>query len=413
MERIHTQYLFDPEINADKMIFLAGPRQIGKTTFVRQHLAKLKYDDLYFNWDDPFVKREYIRNPHFLKGKIVKHSPLPLIAFDEIHKHKKWKDILKGLYDLHKNEARFIITGSARLDYYRKSGDSLIGRYFSYSMLPLGLAEAMGCPELILNDDTILSGKKENELLSNLHNVPMKLSQDTLNHLMLFGGFPEPFLKANKRFSTKWRRDYKSLLVYEDLRDLSRIQDMKGVEQLVLLMPERIASPLSINSLREDLNVNHRTVNGWIEGLKKVFLIFSIMPWSRHIAKAIKKESKIYFYDWTLVNNPGARFENMVAVSLLRMVFRWNEFGLGDFDLRYVRNHQGKEVDFLIVKDGQPFALLEAKTSDSSLSKSGLYFKRYLNNVPFYQLIENFNGLEVFQDNCYTISAARFLSVIG
>ncbi|WP_304511834.1 ATP-binding protein [Desulfobacula sp.] len=412
MERIHTQYLFNPEINADKMIFLSGPRQIGKTTFVRQHLKKLKQESLYFNWDDPFVRREYIRNPHFLKGKITEHSSIPLIAFDEIHKHKNWKDILKGLYDLHRDEARFIITGSARLDYFRKSGDSLIGRYFSYGMLPLGLAEAMGCPELIFNDDTILSGGSENELLSNLHNVPLKLSQDTLQHLMIFGGFPEPFLKASKRFSTKWKRDYKSLLIYEDLRDLSRIQDMKGVEQLVLLLPERIASPLSINSLREDLNVNHRTVSGWLEGLKKVFLIFSIMPWSKHIAKAIKKENKVYFYDWTLVNNPGARFENMVAVSLLRMVYRWNEFGLGDFDLRYVRNHQGREVDFLIVKDRKPFALFEAKTSDNSLSNSGRYFKRYL-NVPFYQLVENFNGLDVYPDNCYIISAARFLSVIG
>ena len=278
MERIHTQYLFDPEINANKMIFLAGPRQIGKTTFVRHQLKKLKQDDLYFNWDDPFVRREYNQNPHFLKAKIARHTAKPLIAFDEIHKHKNWKDILKGLYDLHQDEARFIITGSARLDYFRKSGDSLVGRYFSYGMLPLGLAETMGCPELIINDDTLLSGEKENELLERFHNIPLKQAQDTFQQLMLFGGFPEPFLKASKRFSTKWRRDYKSLLIYEDLRDLSRIQDMKGVEQLALLLPERIASPLSINSLREDLSVNHRTVGGWIEGLKKVFLIFSIMP---------------------------------------------------------------------------------------------------------------------------------------
>jgi len=238
MDRIHSQYLFDPEINADKMIFLAGPRQIGKTTFVRRQLEKLKQNDLYFNWDDPFVRREYNRNPHFLKSQIAKHGTKPLIAFDEIHKHKNWKDILKGLYDLHQNEARFIITGSARRDCFRKSGDSLIGRYFAYGMLPLGLAEAMGSPELIINDDKILSGEKENELLTRLHDIPIKHARDTLQQLMMFSGFPEPFLKANRRFSTKWRRDYKSLLIYEDLRDLSRIQDMKGVEQLVLLLPQ-------------------------------------------------------------------------------------------------------------------------------------------------------------------------------
>lgn len=412
MERIQSQYLFEPEINADKMIFLAGPRQIGKTTFVRHQLEKLKQEDLYFNWDDPFVRREYIRNPHFLKGEIAKQRAKPLIAFDEIHKHKKWKDILKGLYDLHCDEARFIITGSARLDYFRKSGDSLVGRYFSYGMLPLGLAEVLGYPELIVNDDTVLSGEKENEFLTKLHSIPLKQTQDAFRQLMQFGGFPEPFLKANKRFSTKWRRDYKSLLIYEDLRDLSRIQDMKGVEQLVLLLPERVASPLSINSLREDLNVNHRTISGWIEGLKKIFLIFSIMPWSKHIAKAIKKENKVYFYDWTMVDDPGASFENMVAVSLLRMVCRWNEFGLGDFELRYIRNHQRKEVNFLIVKNSQPFALIEAKRGDRSPSKSGLYFKKYL-NVPFYQLVENFDGLDVFQNNFYVISATRFLCLIG
>ncbi len=413
MERIHTQYLFDPEINANKMIFLAGPRQIGKTTFVRRQLKKTNQDDLYFNWDDPLVRREYNQNPHFLKGKIARHNlSVPLIAFDEIHKHKNWKDILKGLYDFHQNEARFIITGSARLDYFRKSGDSLVGRYFSYGMLPLGLAEVMNSPEFIINDDSLFSGTKENLLLEKLHSMPFKQAQDALQHLMLFGGFPEPFLKASKRFSTKWKREYKSLLIYEDLRDLSRIQDMKGVEQLVLLLPERIASPLSINSLREDLNVNHRTISGWIEGLKKIFLIFSIMPWSKNIAKAIKKETKVYFYDWTLVTDPGACFENMVAVSLLRMVFRWNEFGLGDFDLRYVRNHQGKEVDFLIIKDHKPFALIEAKTTNTALSKFGLYFKKYL-NVPFYQIVKNYQNVDVYHDNCYIISAPRFLSLIG
>ncbi len=412
MDRIQTQYLFDDELNANKMIFLAGPRQIGKTTFVRHKLERLKQSDLYFNWDDPFVRREYQRNPHFLKSKIAIHNTEPLIAFDEIHKHKKWKDILKGLYDIHKDEAKFIITGSARLDYFRQSGDSLIGRYFSYGMLPLGLAEVMGYPELVINNDTIFSGQKEKELLNRLQNIPLKQAEEALDQLMQFGGFPEPFIKANKRFSTKWKQNYKSLLIYEDLRDLSKIQDMKGVEQLVLLLPDRITSPLSINSLREDLSVNHRTVSNWIEGLKKIFLIFSIMPWSKNISKAIKKENKIYFFDWTLVDDPGSRFENIMAVSLLRMVSRWNELGLGEFDLRYIRNHQGKEVDFLIVKDRQPLALIEAKTSQKTLSKSGLYFKRYL-NIPFYQVVKNYSDTDVFENNSYIISAARFLSLTG
>jgi predicted AAA+ superfamily ATPase len=394
------------------MIFLSGPRQIGKTTFVLQKLESVGQEHLYYNWDDPYVRREYTRNPHFLKSRIAAEKQKSLISFDEIHKHKQWKDILKGLYDLHHREACFIITGSARLDYFRQSGDSLVGRYFSYRMLPLGLSEAMGNMKRILEDDNLLSGYREDELLSSLHDVPLREAKEIFEQMMVFGGFPEPFLKSNNRFSTKWRRDYKSLLLYEDLRDLSRIQDLKGVEQLVLMLPERVGSPLSINSLREDLEVNHRTVSNWIEALKKIYLVFSVMPWSRHISKAVKKETKVYFFDWTMVTNKGARFENMVAVTLLRLASRWNELGLGDFDLRYLRNLQGREVDFLLIKDNQPFALFEAKLSDPEPSASGAYFKDRL-QIPYFQVVEDFDGVETWPDRKYVVAAFRLLSLLG
>jgi len=412
MQRIQSLYLFDPDVNANKMIFLSGPRQIGKTTFVLQRLESLGQEHFYYNWDDPHVRREYTRNPHFLKAPIAREKQRPLIAFDEIHKHKLWKNILKGLYDLHHREARFIITGSARLDYFRQSGDSLMGRYFSYGMLPLGLSEAMGDMQRILDDDSLLSGYWEDELLSSLHDVPLHQAKEVFEQMMIFGGFPEPFLKSSKRFSTKWRRDYQSLLLYEDLRDLSRIQDLKGVEQLVLMLPERVGSPLSINSLREDLQVNHRTVSNWIEALKKIYLVFSLMPWSRYISKAVKKETKIYFFDWTMVPDEGPRFENMVAVTLLRLVSRWNELGLGDFDLRYIRNHQGREVDFLLIKDNEPFALFETKKSDLEPASSGNYFKIRL-KIPYFQVVEHFDGVEVWPGERYVIAASRLLSLLG
>ncbi len=413
MERIHSLYLFDPDVNAGKMIFLSGPRQIGKTTFVLAKLESLGQKHFYFNWDDPYVRREYSRNPHFLKAKIAVEKQNPLIAFDEIHKHKQWKNILKGLYDIHRDQAEFIITGSARLDYFRQSGDSLVGRYFSYRMLPLGLSEAMGEMRLIINDDTLFSDQKvETELLARLDDVPSRAAKEVLEQMMVFGGFPEPFLKASSRFSNKWRRDYKSLLLYEDLRDLSRIQDIKGVEQLLLMLPERVGSPLSINSLREDLQVNHRTVSNWVEALKKIYLIFSILPWSRHISKAIKREPKVYFYDWTLVSVGAKRLENMAAVSLLRMVCRWNELGLGDFDLRYVRNQQGKEVDFLIVKDQQPVLLVEVKESELKLTNAGAYFQKRL-QIPYFQVVANFDGVEAHPNQQYVIAAWRLLSLVG
>jgi predicted AAA+ superfamily ATPase len=413
MERIHSSYLFDPDLNAGKMIFLSGPRQIGKTTFVLARLKTLGMEHLYFNWDDPYVRREYTRNPHFLKTKIAAEKQSPLIAFDEIHKHKQWKDILKGLNDIHRNQAQFIVTGSARLDYFRQSGDSLIGRYFSYRMLPLGLSEAMGQMQHVINEDTMFSDQGvEAELLTRLNDVPSKTAREVMTQMLIFGGFPEPFLKANTRFSNKWRRDYRSLLLYEDLRDLSRIQDIKGVEQLVLMLPERVGSPLSLNSLREDLQVNHATVSNWIEALKKIYLVFSILPWSRYISKAIKRETKVYFYDWTLVSDSAKRLENMVAVSLLRLVCRWNELGLGDFDLRYVRNQQGKEVDFLIVKDQQPLVLFEVKENENKPAKAGTYFQKLL-QTPYFQVVGNFDSVEAYPNQQYVIAAWRLLCLAG
>ena len=405
--------MFEPEINAGKMIFLSGPRQVGKTTFVKNKLRELKNEELYFNWDDPYVRREYIKNPHFLKTYLAgARSEFPLVAFDEIHKHKNWKNILKGLYDIHAEEAQFIVTGSARLDYFRQSGDSLVGRYFSYRLLPFGLAEAAANFDFVLADDTMLAQPGKQNFLRTIQRMSGKIFKNPFDRLMTYGGFPEPFLKAKRNFSNKWQRDYKSLLIHEDLRDLTRIQDIKGIEQLLLLLPERAASPLSINSLKNDLQVNHKTVSNWLEALKKIYLIFSIMPWSKSISKAIKKEAKFYFFDWTFVSDEGARFENAIAVFLLRLVCRWNELGLGNFELRYIRNQQGQEVDFVVIKDNAPFALFEAKKSDTDILKSGSYFSRLL-KIPYYQLVSDCDIVEEYPDNRYVVSAWRFLGLLG
>jgi len=412
MERIHSKYLFRQDVNWDKMIFLSGPRQIGKTTFIKNHIEKIQQANLYYNWDDPFVFQNYTRNPHFLKSVISLQNSKPLIAFDEIHKHKNWKNILKGLYDIHHHEAQFIITGSARLDFFRQSGDSLVGRYFLFRMFPLGLSESMGQMENIVEDDLYFSGKATSRFLSHLKEMNRKENIETFELLLRFSGFPEPFLKSSQRFSNKWRNDYKSLLISEDLRDMTQINDIKGVEQLMLLLPERIASPLSINSVQEDLHVTHKTVSRWIEGLKKIYLIFSIMPWSHNIRKALKKETKIYFFDWTHITDKGAKFENMLAVSLMRLVYFWNEVGYANYELRYIRNTQKKEVDFLIVKDNQPYTLIEAKLGQTKPSKAGIYFQKLL-NIPFFQIVTDYNDIEMYPNQTYIIGAPLFFSIIG
>lgn len=337
MKRSQEYYLFDEQVNAGKMIFLFGPRQVGKTTLVKNKLSEMHCQSLYFNWDDPLVKRTYIKNPHFLKSWLAKvRKKYPLVAFDEIHKHKNWKNILKGLYDIHNEECQFIITGSARLDYFKRSGDSLVGRYFSYRLLPIGLSEAVQDFNYIEEEDSIFSGVEEKKLLEKISSVQSKKYKEAFNKLMKFGGFPELFIKGNTRFSNKWRRDYKNLLITEELRDLTRINDIKGIEQLLLLLTDKIGSPISINSLLEDLQVNYRTVENWLEAFKKIYLVFSIMPWTKKISRAIKKAQKYYFFDWPLVKNKGAQFENAVAVFLLRLISRWNELGIGNYELRYI-----------------------------------------------------------------------------
>jgi predicted AAA+ superfamily ATPase len=413
MKRTQELYIFDEKINAGKMIFLSGPRQTGKTTLALNRLKETGDEFLYFNWDDPYTRREYMRNPHFLKAYLVKSkNPVPLVVFDEIHKHKNWKNIVKGLYDLHRAEAQFMITGSARLEYFRLSGDSLVGRYFSYRMLPLGVPEAAQDFRLMVNSVDILGFPGCKKTLGLLDKAGDEKFKKAFSRLLEYGGFPEPFIKSDRAFSVKWRNNYKSLLTREDLRDLTRIHDIKGIEQLLLLLPERIGSPLSINSLREDLEVNHKTVSNWLEAFKKIYLVFSIMPWSKGISRAIKKESMFYFYDWTLTDNNGQRFENMAAVMLLKVINRFNELGLGDFDLRYVRTKNGEEMDFLIIKDNRPFALFEAKRNETVISKAGHYFSQNL-KVPYYQIVSDSDILESYPGDKYVVSAYRLFAITG
>ncbi len=278
MERLVGKYIFDPEISAGKMIFLSGPRQVGKTTFALNWLTSLGVDGTYFNWDDPFVKREYDRNPLYFRNIIFSKyqgKSVPVV-FDEIHKHKNWKNILKGLYDTTKDKMHLLVTGSARLGVYRKSGDSLIGRYFSFQMLPLSLSEATGDFSFLLNEDDLLS--KGEALIRLIEKAENKKAQSELDKLLTFGGFPEPFLRGSPRFLRRWHEEYKTLLTKEDVRDLSRIADLRGLEQLIEILPSKVGSPLSINSIREDLGYHHGTIVTWIDILSRLYLIFTIRP---------------------------------------------------------------------------------------------------------------------------------------
>ncbi len=394
------------------MIFLTGPRQVGKTTFARNWLLSAERNDTYFNWDDPAVIREYRRNPLYFKNIIEERyegEPVPIV-FDEIHKQKNWRDILKGFYDVNRGKMRLLVTGSARLGMYRKSGDSLAGRYFSYQMFPLGLPEAAADFSFVLSDDLLLADASA--LLRKTRKVATDRIRNALDGLIRFGGFPEPFLKASPKFHLRWQTDYKSLLTREDVRDLSRIADIRGLEHMVELLPSKVGSPLSINSLREDLDSHHSTIVKWIDVLKEVYLVFTIRPWHRQIRRSLKKEPKLYFYDWSLLAEAGPRFENFIAVSLFRMAARFTERGLGIFEVMYIRDTAKREVDFVLVKDNKPLALFEAKESEHEISPAGRYFSRTL-NLPYYQIVRDLEKPEAFPGNCFLIPASSFLMLTG
>ncbi|MHB8092369.1 MAG: ATP-binding protein [Syntrophales bacterium] len=412
MERLVARYLFDPEMTADKMIFLTGPRQVGKTTFARNWLSSAGCSDMYFNWDDPAIIAEYRRNPLFFKNIVeerYKSEPVPIV-FDEIHKQKNWRDILKGFYDSNREKIRLLVTGSSRLGMYRKSGDSLVGRYFSYRMFPLGLAEATVDFSFVLADDLLL--ENGDGLLREVRKVDTDKPREALDELIRLGGFPEPFLKASPKFHRRWQTDYKTLLTKEDVRDLTRIADIRGLEHLVELLPSKIGAPLSVNSLREDLNCHHSTVLNWIEILKEVYLVFTIRPWHRQIQRSLKKEPKLYFYDWSMLQEAGPRFENFIAVSLMRMAARFTETGLGIFEVMYIRDTAKREVDFVLVKDNKPLALFEAKEGGREITPAIRHFGRLL-NLPCYQIVRDLDRAEAFPDNCFLIPAAEFLMLTG
>jgi len=412
MERLVARYLFDPEMTANKMIFLTGPRQVGKTTFARNWLDSAGCSDTYFNWDDPAILMEYRRNPFFFKNIVeerYKGEPVPVV-FDEIHKRKNWRDILKGFFDSNREKIRLLVTGSSRLGMYRKSGDSLIGRYFSYRMLPLGLSEVTADFSFVLDDD--LPIENGDILLREARKVDTDKTRKALDGLIRFGGFPEPYLKASPKFHRRWQADYKSLLTKEDVRDLSRIADLRGLEHLVELLPSKVGSPLSVNSLREDLSVHHSTIVKWIDVLKEVYLVFTIRPWHRQIRRSLKKEPKLYFFDWSLLPDSGPRFENLLAVSLVRMAARFTETGLGTFEVMYIRNTAKREVDFVLVKDGRPVALFEAKEGGREIAPDIVYFGRML-NLPCYQIVRDLDRAEAFPDNCFILPAASFLMLAG
>jgi predicted AAA+ superfamily ATPase len=376
MDRPLYQRLWEELSSQKAMIFLAGPRQAGKTTLALD-VAKGYSDSLYFNYDQPADKKKLLDDPLFFRNFARHNTSAPLIILDEIHKHRAWKNYLKGIHDGFKAEYKFLVLGSGRLDQYQKGGDSLAGRYFLFYLWPFTLAE-LGGKSFPFKDFI------ENPLLLNDREPPsIRAAWRTLE---VVGGFPEPFLSGSQTHFRRWARTYQKQLLREDIRDLTALRHIDTVDSLYMLLPDRVGSPLSMESLGRDLQVPSKTIKQWVEVLERFFLIFRISPWTRKVTRAIVKEKKTYLMNPALVSSEGARFENMIALELFRAVSNWNDWGYGDFSLHYLRNKEKEEVDFLVADGNKPLFMVECKLSDDHLPPSLLKFQSIL-KIPALTLV--------------------------
>ncbi len=310
----------------DKIVLLSGPRQVGKTTLARALYPK---NSEYFNIDN--------EEDRLLIRRTAWRRDCDLVIFDELHKLKKWKNWIKGIYDKEGVNPRLLVTGSARLDAYRRGGDSLAGRFYSYRLHPFSVAEV-----------------KEQ--------YP---ADEAFDRILRFGGFPEPFLKANETAAKRWRRSHADRILRDDLRDIASVRDTRGVGTLVELLRQSVGSTISYESLSRDLQVSPHTVKYWIGMLESLFILFIVTPYSRNIARSLLKQPKIYFYDTGFVKeDPGARFENAVACALLKRLHFLEDMGGDKCALHYLRDKDKREVDFVTIRDGKPEFLIETKLSD-------------------------------------------------
>ena len=325
------------------MVFIGGPRQVGKTTLARNILEENYSSGLYFNWDYDDDRRHLIEK-HWSRD----HR---LLVFDELHKYPKWKGWIKGIYDVSNEIHKFLVTGSARLDVYRRGGDSLLGRYHYWRLHPFSLDE-----------------------------VPDGMSRSTaLNRLLTVGGFPEPFLDGNERNARRWRRERFNRILREDIRDLEPIRNIQTLGLFTDVLRQRVGSLVTIANIAQDLETAHKTLKNWLEILERMYLLFCVRPFTRSLPRAVLKPPKVYFFDNAdVVDDEGAKFENLIATNILKRIHYLEDRDGYNYELKYIRDKEGREVDFAVLREGVLEDLIEVKYSDNKISGSLQYYAEKL-----------------------------------
>ena len=393
IQRLFTLALKDHLKSNRQMAFVSGPRQVGKTT------VSLDLSDYYFDWDNVNHREMMLAGPKSIAGACgldVLKGKKPVISFDEVHKYSKWKDLLKGFFDTYGGGVLIIVTGSSRLDVFRKGGDSLMGRYFLYRMHPLGVSELAGIHSL-------------DELLRD----PIPIADEDFDALWNYGGFPEPFVRRNDRFHRRWKRLRNQQLFKEEVRELTRVQELSQLEILGKLLASRSGEQIRYSGLARTIRINDKTVRNWVAHLVSLHYGFLVMPWYRNVSRSLRKEPKWYLRDWSDVRDAGKRAETFVACHLLKAVEGWTDLGLGSFELRYIRDKDKREVDFVVIRDEEPWFLVEVKRSSMSLSAQLEYFQKSTGCSHAFQVVTalDFVGADCFERNEPVVVPARtFLS---
>jgi len=374
-----------------QMAFISGPRQVGKTTTAK-HLA-----GHYLDWDNPSHRKTIAAGPDAVatySGVSNLSEKSPILALDEIHKFGRWKNWLKGYFDVYADRSRVIVTGSSRLDVYRRGGDSLMGRYFHYRMHPLSVGELV---DPTLSDLTV--------------RPPQPLSESEWEALWEHGGFPEPFSHRAANFSRRWRSSRLQQLVREDIRDLTLVREVAQIGLLAETLQERSCDQIVMKSLAEALHVAPDTVKRWLDLLESLHFGVLIRPWFANVTKSLRKEPKWFLRDWSGISDLGKRAETFIACHLLKAVEGWTDLGLGTFELRYLRDKQQREVDFLVVRDRKPWFLVEVKTSSETLSKALKYYQEQIKAPHAFQIVldREYVAADCFSRNEPTVVPARTL----
>ena len=347
------------------MVLLAGPRQVGKTTLALQFLGE---NGRYYNWD----------NRDDRKGILAAEWPVEVvepavIVLDELHKYRFWKRWLKGEFDKHRRRHAFLVTGSARLDIYRKGGDSLQGRYNHYRLHPFSYSELSNlAPRQEPFAELRFAGSK---------------GREALDRLFKYSGFPEPVLRARPRDHRRWQKDRVDRFFREDVRDLGAVRDLSLIEILADLLPDRVGSLLSINALREDLEVSHKAVSHWLDVLEHLYYLFRVPPFVAKKVRSIKKDRKLYLWDYTLNPSRSARLENLIAAHLLKLCHFLEDVEGYRAELRFLRDKEKREVDFLVIVDRKPWFAVEVKTKKEGPSSHLTYFGDRLRIPYLYQVV--------------------------